>query len=136
MTHPALIKFKSEKDVLHELWTFYIVIILKELIFYFCLSLQKVRKTKLSLPQMKIYQNPFRFDEHCVPKKIFFLHFLNKKIISFLQNGQYVAQTLISCFAKSWYFHQNFDFAKFEGNFAKQENFAKLRKRKFSQPPL
>ena len=24
-------------------------------------------KKKLSLPQMKIYQNPFRFDEHCVP---------------------------------------------------------------------
>ena len=37
----------------------YVVIILKLPVVSYSFELQKVRKTKLSLPQMKNYQNPF-----------------------------------------------------------------------------
>ena len=43
---------------------------------------------------MKIYQNPFRCDEHCVPKNTYFFIFYYK-IITFLQKCQNIAQIFL-----------------------------------------
>ena len=79
---------------------------------FLLLSLQKVSKTKLSLPQMNNYQNPFRFDEQCVPKIWFYIYFNLLKIINFCKylvpkvwfcvsrNCKNFTQILISYFTK------------------------------------
>ena len=43
---------------------------------------------------MKIYQNPFRCDEHCVPKNTYFFIFYYK-IITLLQKCQNIAQIFL-----------------------------------------
>ena len=62
------------------------------------MSLQKVRKTKLTLPQMKNYQNLFRSNvlqkQHRLKNHIFF------------QNSINVAQIFILCFSKVRKFRQ------------------------------
>ena len=96
---------------------------------------------------MKIYQNPFRFDEHLVPK-IIFTFFQTKEIIFFLRNCLNVAHTLISCFSKLRNFLPNFDLVFREISLNSREilrnkklkisqkyrKMPKLRKRKVSQP--
>ena len=100
---------------------------------FLLLSLQKVSKTKLSLPQMNNYQNPFRFDEQCVPKICFYIFFNLLKIINFFQILS--AQSFISCFAKLQKFYPNFDFIFRENsrNSKKISRNTKLKNRRQTQ---
>ena len=127
LTHPAPIK-SNMSYMSSKLASYY-----SNRTWFLLLSLQKVRKTKISLPQcnfIKIHLDLMNF----VSQKLIIFDILN---IFKLKNGQNVAQHLILCFAKLRNFLPNFDFmfrnfegnfAKFEGNFAKQEieNFGKL----------
>ena len=127
LTHPAPIK-SNMSYMSSKLASYY-----SNRTWFLLLSLQKVRKTKISLPQcnfIKIHLDLMNF----VSQKLIIFDILN---IFKLKNGQNVAQNLILCFAKLRNFLPNFDFmfrnfegnfAKFEGNFAKQEieNFGKL----------
>ena len=103
------------------------------------MSLQKVRKTKPSLPQWKIIKIHLDLMSNVFQNKYFFLHCLKLKSPLFCK----IAKKL----PKFWFYVlricENFVsisfscFAKFAGNFANYEikKFAKLQKRIFSLPP-
>ena len=104
-----------------------VVIILKELSFYFW-DLRKSGKQNFFAPDEHISKSVLIiWTQYCVPKINNVLNFLKLKIISFLQNGQNVVRSLISCFAEIAKFSPKFrfrllqNFAEFEVNFAKHE---------------
>ena len=138
LTHPAPIK-SNMSYMSSKLASYY-----SKRTWFLLLNLQKVRKTKISLPQcnfIKIHLDLMNI----VSQKLIIFDILN---IFKLKNHHFLAkwpkccskfENLILCFAKLRNFLPNFDFmfrnfegnfAKFEGNFAKQEieNFAKLRR--------
>ena len=88
---------------------------------------------------MKIYQNLFRFGEHCICiSKINTFSIQNFLfIIYFLQNGQNVAHIFISCFAKLRNIRPNFDFVfrEIRGKFCEIRNWKFREKFSLSQTP-
>ena len=73
---------------------------------------------------MKIYQNPFRFDEHCVPKNTYFFikknHRFLAKMPKYCPNFDFVFREIAKILPK-FRFSVSRNFAKFEQNFAKHE---------------
>ena len=87
-----------------------VVIILKELSFYFW-DLRKSGKLNFFAPNEHISKSVLIiWTQYCVPKINNVLNFLKLKIISFLQNGQNVVRSLISCFAEIAKFSPKFRF--------------------------